>query len=97
MECGGAWRAAGRHKEAADEFAVLLEGEPTRSEYYSELSAALYRLRYRKEAKFLESIYKAFSQGSFEEYGVAKMRLQGREAQALAQQAANRQIGRAHD
>ena len=91
LEYGRALRAAGRHQEAADEFAVLLEGEPTRSEYYSELSGALYRLRYRKEAKFLESIYKVFSQGSFEEYGVAKMRLQGREAQALAQQAANRQ------
>ena len=88
LEYGRALRAAGRHQE---EFAVLLEGEPTRSEYYSELSGALYRLRYRKEAKFLESIYKVFSQGSFEEYGVAKMRLQGREAQALAQQAANRQ------
>lgn len=91
LEYGRALRATGRHQEAADEFALLIEREPGRSEYYSELSATLYRMRLRKEAKFLEGIYKGLSQGSFEEYGVAKMRTEGREAQALAQQAVNRQ------
>ncbi len=91
LEYGRALRAAGKHQAAADEFARLLENEPSRSEYYSELSATLYRMRLRKEAKFLEGIYKSLSQGSFEEYGVEKMRLEGREAQALAQLAVNRQ------
>lgn len=91
LEYGRALRAAGRHQEAADQLAVLLEAEPTRSESYSELAAALYRLRRREEARFIEGIYKTLSQGSFEEYGVDKMRMQGREAQALAQQASNRQ------
>ena len=91
LEYGRALRAAGKHQAAADEFARLLEGEPSRSEYYSELSATLYRMRLRKEAKFLEGIYKSLSQGSFEEYGVEKMRMEGREAQALAQLAVNRQ------
>ena len=83
LEYGRALRAAGEHQAAADEFAWLLESEPSRSEYYSELSATLYRMRLRKEARFLEGIYRSLSQGSFEEYGVAKMRAEGREAQAL--------------
>lgn len=91
LEYGRALRAAGKHQAAADEFARLLESEPSRSEYYSELSATLYRMRLRKEGKFIEGIYKSLSQGSFEEYGVVKMRMEGREAQALAQLAVNRQ------
>ncbi len=91
LEYGRALRAAGRHQAAADQLAVALEREPTRSECYSELAAALYRLKHRKEAKLIEGIYRVLSQGGFEEYGVAKMRLQGREAQALAQQASNLQ------
>ena len=91
LEYGRALRVAGKHQGAADEFARLLESEPTRSEYYSELSATLYRMRLRKEGKFIEGIYKSLSQGSFEEYGAAKMRMEGREAQALAQLALNRQ------
>ena len=91
LEYGRALRAAGEHQAAADEFARLLESEPSRSEYYSELSATLYRMRLRKEARFLEGIYRSLSQGSFEEYGVAKMRAEGREAQALAQLGVNRQ------
>ena len=91
LEYGRALRAAGRHQAAADQLAVTLEREPTRSECYSELAAALYRLKHRKEAKLIEGIYRVLSQGGFEEYGVAKMRLQGREAQALAQQASNLQ------
>ena len=91
LEYGRALRAAGRYQDAADQFAIVLEHEPTRSECYSELAAALYRLKRRKEARLIEGIYRALSQGSFEEYGVDKMRLQGREAQALAQQASNQQ------
>ena len=91
LEYGRALRAAGRYQDAADQLAIALEQEPTRSECYSELAAALYRLKRRKEARLIEGIYRTLSQGSFEEYGVDKMRLQGREAQALAQQASNQQ------
>lgn len=91
LEYGRALRAAGRYQDSADQLAIALEQEPTRSECYSELAAALYRLKHRKEARLIEGIYRALSQGSFEEYGVDKMRLQGREAQALAQQASNQQ------
>jgi tetratricopeptide (TPR) repeat protein len=91
LEYGRALRAAGRYQDSADQLAIALEQEPTRSECYSELAAALYRLKRRKEARLIEGIYRTLSQGSFEEYGVDKMRLQGREAQALAQQASNQQ------
>ena len=91
LEYGRALRAAGRYQDSADQLAIALEEEPTRSECYSELAAALYRLKRRQEARLIEGIYRALSQGSFEEYGVDKMRLQGREAQALAQQASNQQ------
>ena len=91
LEYGRALRVAGRHQAAADQLAILLEQEPTLGEGYSELASALYRLQRREEAKLIEGIYRSLSQGSFEEYGVAKMRLQGREAEALAQEASNRQ------
>ena len=85
LEYGRALRAARRFQDAADQFTTLLETDPTESEYYSELSATLYRMRRRNEARFVEQIFRAQSQHGFEEYGAEKLRAQGRDALALAQ------------
>ena len=87
LEYGRALRGAKRYQDAADQFAMLLEENPTESEYYSELSRTLYRLRRRAEAKFVEGIYKAQSQLGFEEYGAEKLKTQGRDVLALTQAA----------
>jgi predicted Zn-dependent protease len=91
LEYGRALRAAGRHQEAADQFAFLLEGNPSDTMLYSELSSALYRLRLREQARFLETIYKGLSQRAFEEYVEEGLRARGAAAFALSQEAINRE------
>lgn len=87
LEYGRALRAARRFQDAADQFTILLEIDPTESGYYSELSATLYRMRLRGEAKFVEEIFRAQSQHGFEEYGAEKLKAQGKDALALVQAA----------
>ncbi|MBI4603320.1 MAG: tetratricopeptide repeat protein, partial [Planctomycetes bacterium] len=90
LEHARALRAAGRCQEAADRFAMLLEQDPLDAKLYSELASALYRLKLRKEARFVEEIYKLVSQSSFDEHVEARLRETGATAFALGQQAANR-------
>jgi len=90
LEQARALRSAGRFQEAADRFAVLLEQDPLDFKLYSELASALYRLRLRKEARFVEEIYKVLSQDAFEEHIEARLREKGATALALGQEGANR-------
>jgi len=89
LEHGRALRAAGQHQEAADRFMALLEAQPFERQGYSELAATLYRMRLRKEARFVEEIYKMISQNSFEEDAEDRLREQGSTAFALGQRAIN--------
>jgi tetratricopeptide (TPR) repeat protein len=89
LEHGRALRAAGRLQEAADRFMSLLEAQPFERQGYSELAAALYRLRLRKEARFVEEIYKVISQNAFEDDAEDRLREQGSTAFALGQRAIN--------
>ncbi|MEM7233192.1 MAG: tetratricopeptide repeat protein [Planctomycetota bacterium] len=82
-------RAARRYSEAVDIFALLLERHPTDYSLYSELSRALYRMRKRSSAKFLESVYRELSQRDFDETVEERLIESGMIALALAQGALN--------
>lgn len=90
LEYARVLRSAGKLQEAADRFAVLLEDNPLDAKVYSELASTLYRLRLRKEGKFVEEIYKAVAQNSFEEHIEVRLRERGITALALGQEGANR-------
>ena len=90
LEYGRALRSVRRHQDAADQFAVLLEREPSNNIYYSELSSTLYRMRLRPQAKLLEEIYRAFSEQAFEEHVEKGLFSSGRDGVAMGQRAWNR-------
>jgi len=90
LEYGRALRSVRRHQNAADQFAVLLEGEPSNNIYYSELSSTLYRMRLRPQAKLLEDIYRVFSEQAFEEHVEKGLFSSGRDGVAMGQRAWNR-------
>ena len=90
VEEGRALRAAGRLEEAIDRFARRLEEEPLERDLYSELAATLYRMKRREEGKFIERIYRAIAESSFEEHVEEGLLETGSTAFALGQRALNR-------
>ena len=89
LEHGRALRETGSHQEAADLFVTCLEEKPLESILYSELASTLYRMRLRKEARFVEEIYKLISQSSFEDQVEHRLLQSGATAFALGQRAVN--------
>ena len=90
LEYGRALRSVKRHQDAADQFAGLLEEEPSNNVYYSELSSTLYRMRLRPQARLLEEIYRVFSEQAFEEHVEKGLFASGRDGVAMGQRAWNR-------
>ena len=90
LEYGRALRSLRRHQDAADQFAILLEREPSNNVYYSELSSTLYRMRLRPQAQLLEEIYRVFSEQAFEEHVEKGLFANGRDGVAMGQRAWNR-------
>jgi tetratricopeptide (TPR) repeat protein len=90
-EHGRALRAAGKFRESADRFVTLLEKDPLDGDLYSELAASLYRLRLRREGRFVEEVWKLVSRSGFQEYVERGLERTGLTALALGQKAANRQ------
>ena len=84
---GRALRSAGKRVEAADRFALLLELSPHEAVGYSELAQTLYRLRRRKEARFVEELFKLISNDDFEEHVERGLRRSGNRLYALGQAA----------
>ena len=89
LEYGRALRSLRRHQDAADQFAGLLEEEPSNNIYYSELSSTLYRMRLRPQARLLEEIYRVFSEQAFEEHVEKGLFASGRDGIAMGQRAWN--------
>lgn len=89
LEHGRALRAAGRHQEAADRFALALALDPMEADAYSELAQSLFRLKLRREGKLISGIYQALSQGAFEEHVERRLRETGQMVFALGQEAFN--------
>ncbi len=90
LEHARALRNVGRYQDSADRYALLLEGDPLEGAYYSGLSECLYRMKLRKEGRFVEEIYKVISQSAFEEHVEDRLRETGNTAFALGQRAINR-------
>ena len=89
LEHGRALRETGQHQEAADLFVTCLEERPLESILYSELASTLYRMRLRREARFVEEIYRLISQSSFEDQTEERLLQSGATAFALGQRAIN--------
>ena len=87
LDYGRALRGAGRRQDAADCFARVLENDPAETAAYSELAQTLYRMRLRREARFVEEIYQDVSQRAFEEHVGEGLARSGRVLFALGQRA----------